>query len=969
MENNTNGSNPKPSTNDAVKKAPLVKRIKVPTVRHVAPAAQAAPQVSAASDTTTPARQFPSVQNNPEPQQKETQNVEASSTASANDAEKAEKNLPQKKKHSPLQASNDIDLPSKTELQMKKAKITLKVILANKWVGFGISLCLIGIICGGIYSALPLIAEKHLPSLFAANGMPFQKFKIKELTTKTMELTNVSDKTGTLSISSIKFDYSLFSLYLSNSINSMTLSGVTVNGERRNDGISLGALSNMIYSPINVAKGKELTIHSLQIQNGTFVLKDMTPPKKIINEEGEEVEEDGTVSVQFSAKGSLSHTGLNMEISTNYSSPQLSLKTETTLNKTVNSSQIKMDISEGNILKQNEKTGAITGSTEIAIYNGVLSTGTADLLISSSTQKLKLTAGIAPKESSFDLSLDLDRSFDDLKDAAGKFVGTLSVKANDVTVSGTFENFTGKLPLQIKAPTLTNGQTTIQNLDTDMDLKFSCANMNCSVSLTKPMNFSFSSLQTVGLQRQIKFFTPLSLTINPDPNEPFLKSEGHILTFTLPVSAFKTQLFLTDNFSNLQVATVINGLKSSVKYNLFNGAYAGEAVFQQSGYADKDIRMTGIQGIVSFNSNSLPNARLRVANVALTKPDILPEFSADIRLRPGNRMEFGVDSSIYIQNGVITATVNGSYSLPDHEWDLYLVVPKFILSEEGLKLSSVLPFMQKYLPDTTTGSVAAKGRIATQQGAIVGPLNVFMENVNTKWNDFSIEALNGVVTLSSLSPLATPESQQLFIGTLNTGIPFENALFNFRINANKGIEFANMRMQYAEGQFKTIKSFHIPYEGQPSAILFEGNGINLSMLTENLKSSALQADGIVNSEWKLSFTENKKININQAVFTTKLPGTLHFTPPESLRGKMNPKMAAYLKDVIVKNMKVTAKGQMDGLLSFDVSIKGHSPLETAENDQDVSFDFKSSFKNLLKQKGKPFEIPSDVLLALQNYSK
>jgi hypothetical protein len=84
---------------------------------------------------------------------------------------------------------------------------------------------------------------------------------------------------------------------------------------------------------------------------------------------------------------------------------------------------------------------------------------------------------------------------------------------------------------------------------------------------------------------------------------------------------------------------------------------------------------------------------------------------------------------------------------------------------------------------------------------------------------------------------------------------------------------------------------------------------------------------------------------------------------------MNPKMAAYLKDVIVKNMKVTAKGQMDGLLSFDVSIKGHSPLETAENDQDVSFDFKSSFKNLLKQKGKPFEIPSDVLLALQNYSK
>lgn len=975
--NNSNESNSAPVTNNAAKKV-LVKRIKVPTVRQTAPSVQPAPE---AAETTTQEQQAqpetsapvqaPVIPQEEAPQPTEKQELPPENKTETKTEKKEE---PSKKKKNANKPAIELDISSKIDekkiSQLRKIKLALKWGLSNRWIRLGVIVALLGTIFGGIYSSLPVIAEKRLPALFAANGVPFQNFKLKEMTIDTMELTNVSDKTGTLSISSIKFNYSLADLYSKNTIRSMTLSGITVKGERREDGISLGALDSFIYSPIKALKGKELSIKSLKIQKGTFVLKDMTPHKKVVNEDGEEVEVDETISVQFSANGSLSPVGLNMMISTQYASPVLSLKTETNLNKTAKSSHIKTEITEGNLLKKNEKIGSVTGNLEIAVDGGVLSTGLADLLISSSSQKLKLNAGITPKESGFDIALDIDRSFDDPKDAIGKFVGKLSAKADNVTIEGTFQSFNGTLPLQLKAETLTNGQTLIQNLETDMDLKFSCTGTTCSASLTKPMKFAFSGLQTIGLQKQIKIFTPMELTINPDPAEPFLKSESHILTFTLPVNNFQTSLFLTDSISSSQIATAFNGLKTVVKYNIFNGAYSGEASFQQSGYVDKDIRLSGIQGVVSFVSNSLPNARLRVAKAVLTKPDILPEFSADVRFRPAaNRGVFNVDSVVSIQNGLVTATLNGSYSLPAHEWDMYLVVPKFLLSEESLKLSSVLPFMQKYLPDATTGAVAAKGRLATSKGAVIGPLNVLLENINTTWNNFPVESLNGVVTLTSLSPLATPENQQLYAGVFNVGIPFEGALFNFHINADRGIEIANMRMKYADGQFKTIKSFFIPYDGQPSPILLEGNGINLSLMAENLKSSSLQVDGIANSEWRLSFTEDKKLSISQAVFATKLPGTLHFTPSEALRKKMDPQMTAYLKDVIVKSMKVTAKGQMDGPVSFAVSIKGHSPLDSTGNDQDVSFDFKSSFKNLFRQKGKPSEIPADVLSAIQGYSK
>ncbi len=960
---NSNGQRPAP--NGTGNKAPLVKRIKVPTVRPGTPPVQAAGQAEAASLQSDPAAKLEAQYigtKEPDLPPEDKNNAPAGNAAGAQEAEK----LSARKKR---RGASSEPLEKEENPQITKAKIHAKKFLSNVFVRLGIVVVLIGIILGGIYSSLPIIAEKKLPTLFANNGMPFHRFTLKTLTIDTMELANISDKTGTMTISSMKFNYSLMNLYTGNTIRSAELSGVTIQGEKRNDGFSLGVLGDLIYSPVNVHKGNELTINSLKISNGTFVMKNDAPPKKIVNEDGEEEEIDNTIYIKFNANGSLSKTGLNLQAETDYTTPQAVLKTASSLTKTAMSSQIKTEITEGTLLKNDQKEGDISGNLEITVNNGVLTTGSANLVLSSSSQKLKLNADIIPKESCFDISLDMDRSFDDPKDAVGKFVGSLSVHATDLTVKGTFEKFEGVLPLHIKAPLLTNGLSAVRDLIADMDTKISCSGSKCSVALIKPMKFSFSNLQTGALFKQVKFVNPLELTINPDPKEPFLKTEGNLFSFTLPISAFSTQIFLADNRSNIQVATALNGLKARVKYNIFSGAYSGDAVFQQSGYADKDIRLAGVQGMVTFASNSLPDARLRVAKVTLTKPNILPDFSTEIRFRPIKKTEFGIDSVIQIQNGLLNVTANGSYSLLTHDFDMYVVVPKFILSDTDLKLSSVLPFMLEYLPDTTTGGFAMKGRIASKDGAVVGPLNILFENVETTLNNAKAEAVNGVVTLTSLIPLATPENQQIFAGIFNTGIPFNDLLMNFHIVPQKGIEVSNIRMKYAGAQFKTIKSFSIPYEGQPSQILLEGNGLNLSMLTHNLKSSALQMDGVMNSEWMLSLTDDKKLKINRALFTTKLPGTLHFTAPDSLKGSMNPQMLNYLKDVIVKNMKITANGQMDGQITFDVSIKGHSPLETEENDQDVSFDFKSSFKNLLKQEGGRFEIPSDILLSLQNYTK
>ena len=986
MENNDNTNNPTAAPVSAPRpagtKAPLVKRIKIPTVRPAGtppqaakPAQPAQPAAPAAAQPAQPAQTEPAqtepAQSAPAPEPElppENKNQVAEQPIEAEEIEKAPVRKKRRGSSSAAVPSASDEAKKKMEAQLKKTKMKARSLLSNKWNKLAIFVVLLGVICYGVYSSLPTIAEKKLPEIFAANGMPFKSFRLKQITIDTMELTNVSDSSGTLSISNMKFNYSLYSLFSNNIIRSMELNGVTINGEKRSDGISLGAIGGLIASPVNAKKGKEITINSLKVTNGRFVMSNDAPREKIVNEFGEEEEVDNTIYVNFTADGTLGKTGLTMRVSTDYATPQMNLKTQTSLSKTALASQIVAEITEGDLMKDGEKTGSVSGNLEITVNGGVLTKGQADLTLSSSSQKLKLKADVTPKDGAFDVVADLSRSFENPQDAAGKFVGDLNLKASDVKVKGTFKKFDGELPLQIAATSLTNGKMAVRDLKTDADLYFSCADANCTVKLKKPMKAGFSSLQANAYFRQIKLFTPLELTINPDANDPFMTSAGGELRFTLPLSAFSTHVFIADNIANTQVAVAVNGTKSHFSYNVFSGAYSGDATFAQSGFASKDLKMTGIQGIASFTKAALPDVRLRVAKAELTRPDILPAFSADLRFRPMSQSEFGMDASFSIQNGLVTATANGSYTLPSHEWNMYAVVPKFILSDNGLTLESVLPFMKPYLPADTRGGLAARGRLSVKDGKVAGPIEILLENMETAWNGIGIEGMNGVLTFSSLYPMETPANQKLYIGALKTGLPMQNALFNFRVVANQGIEVANARMKYAEGQFKTIKPFFIPYEGQTSQILLEGSGINLSSVASNLKSNALQIDGVMNSEWQLSYT-GKQLNIVKAVLTSKLPGTLHFAPSAATAKKMNPQMRDFLKDVIVKKMKVTAKGQMDGPVAFNVSITGHSPLDTEEEDQDVSFDFKGSFKNLLKQEGGLMEIPSDILLSLQDYMK
>lgn len=858
---------------------------------------------------------------------------------------------------------------------MEEAKQKAASIGKNKWVRLVAAVMILGGIIGGIYHYLPALAEKKLPEILAANGLKLKTFKVKELTISSMELTGITDSTGTMSVSSMKADYSLKDLLMNSKLKSVTVNGLSLTGVRNDEGVSFGALGGLMSSTVRVKKGLEIDLPKMTVSNSKFILK-REREKELLDENGDPIDE--TMIVNFSATGKLQKSVLEMTFLTDYESPQMRVKTSTKLTKSAADVEIKTEITEGDVLKKAEQPaddfnapepqviGSVKGTTEFSVKGGVLTKGVGNLALTSSSQTLTLNGEIVPQAEGFDLSLKLNRSFEDKKDAVGKFTGDLDIEAKKLQMNGTFQSFTGRLPLTLASASLSNGSMLFRQLKVSTDLHMDCKEGKCTFQLMAPMPVSFGSAIVNGKFRQFKFFQPVALRINPDPKEPFLETDGGLLSFSLPMSGFTAQTVIADQLSNHQIGLAMNASKMHLKTNVFSTGFTGDYVFGQSYYTDKDVKASGVQGALSFDGNTLPSGRIRVAEIELKKEGLLPNFSGDFVLKPMGTDEYGVKSMLQIQNGLVTVSADGAYSLPAHRWNLYVNIPKVILSETDLPLESVLPFMTSVLSPKTTGAFAMKGRIVAEQGKIMGPVSLLLDNVSTQWQGMDIQGASGVLTLTSLLPLETPENQMLFAGRFNPGLPFNNALFNFKVVAERGVQVSNARMRFADGQFKTIKSFFYPYDGAPSAILMEGSGIDLSTFTRLLKTASLQADGTLNSEWKMSFGENG-LQIDQAKLLSKLPGTIHFDPSVKVKKSMDPGVVKFLSEVIVKQLGITIQGPLNGVLTFKTKITGHSPLE--QSDSTVKFEFTNSFGNMLKEDTSSIDLPSDVMLSIQNYIK
>lgn len=874
-----------------------------------------------------------------------------------------------KKPVQPYVAPKEINLldqlskTKKTPEELRKEKIeTLK----NKWDNIKSKwwfklfvMIVVGIlVLYAIWCKLPMLTEKKLPDVMANNGLEMERFNIVESEMDHILVKNISMKQGQIQIKSMLINFNFLDLLRNSTIKKMTVDGLTLSGKVTDDEVDLGVLTDVL-STKGASGDLAVVINNIDVRNGSYLIR-RERKEPLLDEEGELIDE--TKKVAFSATGKMTKSGVNLIVNTNYDTPEARVLTKTVLSKTRDSSDIKTEVTEGVLLEGEKTVGSIEGNVEISVQGGALSKGETDLVLKSEAQKLVVKSEVTPHDGKYDLNLNFERSFETTADAAGKFVGVAKVTAKDIEFKGNFNKFSGNLPLKLYSDSLTNGSMAVQQFSINPELHVECDHGSCSFLLLKPMDLWFNSAVYQTKFRRFTFTQPVQVKVNPDEAEKNIKYAKGDLSISMPMLGFATSLYVGDAMGNHPVSLALNGSKLHLKTNLFTGGLQGDFAFAQSAFANSDYTVQGMQGKFVFNGG-LPAGRLIASNVSLKQENVLVPFGFDAVIKPTKMNEFSIQSEVKLLNGVITSSLGGTYDIYSHKWNLYINVPEFTVNDD-LTLVQIFPYLTNVLSPDTKGTFAVKGRIVVENGKIEGPLDVMVKNASTKISKVNVSGINGVLSLTSLSPFGTADNQLLYAEVFDMGIPLNGFLANFKVIPNQGLQILSASAKYADGQFKTIKSSLVPFDGNTASIVAEGNGINLSKLSRAMTANNLEADGILNTTWNFKASMNS-LFLEGGIFKSD-KGMLKFASTPEIKNMIGIDTAKFLREVMYKKLEVRAAGDMHGPIQFKAKIPGKSPL--GEQDTSVSVGFTKPFSAILKKSNEIVDIPTDIRLKLQNFA-
>lgn len=889
--------------------------------------------------------------------------------AEAEAAAKKEEAQEEKKPVQPYVAPKEINLldqlskAKKTPEEIRKEKIEA---LKNKWDNIKskwwfklLIMIIVGVlILYAIWCKLPMLTEKKLPDVMENNGFAMERFQVVESEMDHILVKSVSMKQGQIQIKSILLNFSFLDLLRNSTIKKITIDGLTLSGKITDDDVDLGVFSDVL-STKGTSGDLAIVINNLDVRNGKYLIR-RERKEPLLDENDEPIDE--TKTINFSASGKVSKKGISLIINTNYDTPEARVQTKTVLNKTSDSSEIKTEVTEGVLLEGEKTVGSVEGNVEVSVQGGALSKGVTDLILKSEAQKLVVKSEVTPHDGKYDLNADFERSFETTTDAAGKFVGSAKISAKDIEFKGKFNKFSGTLPLKIYSDSLTNGSMAVQQLSVNPEMHVECEHGACSFLLLKPMDLWFNSAVYQTRFRRFTFPQPVQIKVNPDEAEKNIKYAKGDISLSMPMLGFTTSLYVGDSLGNKPVSLAINGSKLHLKSNIFTGGLQGDFAFTQSAFADSDVTVQGMQGKFVF-SGGLPAGRLIASNVALKQENVLAPFGFDAIIKPTKMNEFSIQSEVKLLNGVISSTVGGTYDIYSHKWNLYINVPEIAINED-LTLTQVYPLLTKVLSPDTKGIFAAKGRIVIGNDKIEGPLEVMIKNASTQISKVNITGINGVLTLTSLSPFGTADNQLLYADVFDIGLPLNGFLANFKVVPNQGLQILSASAKYADGQFKTIKSSTVPFDGNTATIVVEGNGINMSKLSKAMTTNNVEADGILNSTWNFKASMNS-LFLEGGIFKSD-KGMLKFASTPEIKNLIGVDTAKFLREVMYKKLEIRAAGDMHGPIQFKAKIPGKSPL--GEQDTSVSVGFTKPLSSILKKSNEVVDVPTDIRLKLQNFA-
>lgn len=804
-------------------------------------------------------------------------------------------------------------------------------------------------------ASLPYLIESGLPQYLKKDGIALKSFKVKSLGFSQAELVNFITASGSVRVKSVKITYFPLDLWRHKQIKTMDVSGLTINGDISEDGISFGGLEGLLSAKTT---RNPFSVKKLRLTNGQLIINSQNSEEPFV--------------LGFTTDGAVQDSAMNLKTNVSFLNDNFSVKANVVLNKTKLQTDVTAEITEGNVLEGENVAGSVTGTWALTMESGALTQAKADLSMEMKSQMMKLAGTVTPHEdSSFSLDTSFSRKFKQGFDAGDNFTGEISLKSDKIVFTGNAQNATVDLPLDLKVVFATNKSLAIKDMTLALNGVLTCLDGACEYRLKKEAPIELNALQYTGDFNKVNIAEPVKFSLfTKDKLVDFQKGNLTFASDVLP-TAFKA-FVVTDDSSSQLAAALKNNAHLQIAYNVFTGEYAGKAAFSGAEVLTKDFKSPDVSGLIGFRQSSLTEAKFVAGSIVLTTPDIVAPFDLQATVAPLNADEYSLDMTGAVHNGLVTLKAKGSYNFAAKSWSLFLDMPKTAFSDTGIVFAETFPTLAKKLDGQMTGTLGMNGRLNVSGDKVTGAMKVLLMNVSTKIGSFDLKKLTGVLTVTSLNPFETAESQNVFIGQMNMGIPFKNVALAFRAQAN-GITLSALNMQYADASFRLVKPLFIPYDGVPNPFMIEGQGVSFSKLSSLMRMPGLEVDGTGELTMKMSLDkgdvmiEEGRLRLSKS--SSGVGGMFRYEPPSSVKVKLDPRMKEFLKSVVFKDLTLTMNGKPTGKMKYNFKLDGYASGDETQRNRKINLDIDGPMQKILQPDGETTEMPLGIMNSIQENFK
>lgn len=275
----------------------------------------------------------------------------------------------------------------------------------------------------------------------------------------------------------------------------------------------------------------------------------------------------------------------------------------------------------------------------------------------------------------------------------------------------------------------------------------------------------------------------------------------------------------------------------------------------------------------------------------------------------------------------LVASARGRVSLGDGSGGLTVAVPRQVFDPQALRPGHLHGLLDT-LGDRVSGAVAVDGNIAwTAAGALRPDLKVLLQDVNLSQGFVTLTRVNGVVTLTGLSPLRTAPRQQVSIAAVDAGLPLLDAMATFEIERDT-LHLEDASATLAGGTIRA-RPTGIPLSLDGGGATLDVNGMGLGPLVDLAGIEGLRARGQLAGTVPLRF-EAGDVIIDNAVLRSTMSERLVYQPeevPAALAGggESVDLVLQALRDFRYQDLSLTVDGRASGQMTVRLHIAGANP--------------------------------------------